>query len=80
MSRRSSRLQAKQQPQPSQTESPQEAQIIQAKKRKTIQDVKKRRQEVTKKYQYEIRNCWPPLGMFKGSLAKHVKKGEQICS
>ncbi|KAI2550744.1 CCNE2 isoform 8 [Pan troglodytes] len=37
MSRRSSRLQAKQQPQPSQTESPQEAQIIQAKKRKTTQ-------------------------------------------
>uniref|UniRef100_A0A2K5PNA1 Cyclin E2 n=2 Tax=Platyrrhini TaxID=9479 RepID=A0A2K5PNA1_CEBIM len=75
MSRRSSRLQAKQQPQPSQTESPQEAQIIQAKKRKTTQDVKKRREEVTKKHQYEIR-----LGMFKGSLAKHVKKGEQICS
>nr|XP_054354693.1 G1/S-specific cyclin-E2 isoform X4 [Pongo pygmaeus] len=55
MSRRSSRLQAKQQPQPSQTESPQEAQIIQAKKRKTTQDVKKRREEVTKKHQYEIR-------------------------
>ncbi|XP_054354686.1 G1/S-specific cyclin-E2 isoform X2 [Pongo pygmaeus] len=54
MSRRS-RLQAKQQPQPSQTESPQEAQIIQAKKRKTTQDVKKRREEVTKKHQYEIR-------------------------
>nr|AAD08819.1 cyclin E2 splice variant 1 [Homo sapiens] len=61
MSRRSSRLQAKQQPQPSQTESPQEAQIIQAKKRKTTQDVKKRREEVTKKHQYEIRNCWPPV-------------------
>nr|XP_037856193.1 G1/S-specific cyclin-E2 isoform X5 [Chlorocebus sabaeus] len=55
MSRRSSRLQAKQQPQPSQTESPQEVQIIQAKKRKTTQDVKKRREEVTKKHQYEIR-------------------------
>ncbi|KAL4671760.1 hypothetical protein H8959_004469 [Pygathrix nigripes] len=61
MSRRSSRLQAKQQPQPSQTESPQEVQIIQAKKRKTTQDVKKRREEVTKKHQYEIRNCWPPV-------------------
>ncbi|KAL2766983.1 G1/S-specific cyclin-E2 [Daubentonia madagascariensis] len=62
MSRRSSRLQAKQQPQPSQTDSPQEAQIIQAKKRKTAQDVKKRKEEkVTKKHQYEIRNCWPPV-------------------
>ncbi|XP_070078458.1 G1/S-specific cyclin-E2 isoform X8 [Equus przewalskii] len=38
MSRRSSRLQAKQQPQPNQTDSPQEAQIIQAKKRKTAQN------------------------------------------
>uniref|UniRef100_A0A8C9A9H6 Cyclin E2 n=1 Tax=Prolemur simus TaxID=1328070 RepID=A0A8C9A9H6_PROSS len=75
MSRRSSRLQAKQQPQPSQTDSPQEAQIIQAKKRKTAQDVKKRKEEVTKKHQYEIR-----LGMFKGGLAKYVKKGEQIYS
>ncbi|XP_042110398.1 G1/S-specific cyclin-E2 isoform X2 [Ovis aries] len=61
MSRRSSRLQAKQQPQASQTDSPQEAQIIQAKKRKTAQDVKKRKEEVTKKHQYEIRNCWPPV-------------------
>ncbi|XP_006729836.1 G1/S-specific cyclin-E2 [Leptonychotes weddellii] len=61
MSRRSSRLQAKQQPQPSQTDSPQETQIIQAKKRKTAQDVKKRKEEVTKKHQYEIRNCWPPV-------------------
>ncbi|XP_023401644.1 G1/S-specific cyclin-E2 isoform X2 [Loxodonta africana] len=61
MSRRSSRLQAKQQPQPSQTDSPQEAQVIQAKKRKTTQDVKKRKEEVTKKHQYEIRNCWPPI-------------------
>ncbi|EPQ15796.1 G1/S-specific cyclin-E2 [Myotis brandtii] len=61
MSRRSSRLQAKQQPQPSQTDSPQEAQIIQAKKRKTAQDVRKRREEkVAQKHQYEIRNCWPP--------------------
>ncbi|KAG5205066.1 hypothetical protein JEQ12_019511 [Ovis aries] len=57
MSRRSSRLQAKQQPQASQTDSPQEAQIIQAKKRKTAQDVKKRKEEVTKKHQYEIRVC-----------------------
>ncbi|XP_015416407.1 PREDICTED: G1/S-specific cyclin-E2 [Myotis davidii] len=57
----SSRLQAKQQPQPSQTDSPQEAQIIQAKKRKTAQDVRKRREEkVAQKHQYEIRNCWPP--------------------
>ncbi|KAF3822624.1 hypothetical protein GH733_007998 [Mirounga leonina] len=56
-----SRLQAKQQPQPSQTDSPQETQIIQAKKRKTAQDVKKRKEEVTKKHQYEIRNCWPPV-------------------
>ncbi|KAK2496206.1 hypothetical protein MC885_018447 [Smutsia gigantea] len=55
MSRRSSRLQAKQQPQPSQTDSPQ------AKKRKIAQDVKKRKEEVTKKHQYEIRNCWPPV-------------------
>ncbi|XP_032465652.1 G1/S-specific cyclin-E2 isoform X2 [Phocoena sinus] len=61
MSRRSSRLQAKQQPQPSQTDSPQETQIIQAKKRKTAQDVKKRKEEVIKKHQYEIRNCWPPV-------------------
>ncbi|XP_043339204.1 G1/S-specific cyclin-E2 isoform X2 [Cervus elaphus] len=61
MSRRSSRLQAKQQPQASQTDSPQEAQVIQAKKRKTAQDVKKRKEEVTKKQQYEIRNCWPPV-------------------
>ncbi|XP_023381561.1 G1/S-specific cyclin-E2 isoform X3 [Pteropus medius] len=62
MSRRSSRLQAKQQPQPSQTDSSQEVQIIQAKKRKTAQDVKKRKDdEVTKKHQYEIRNCWPPV-------------------
>ncbi|XP_053414961.1 G1/S-specific cyclin-E2 isoform X2 [Nycticebus coucang] len=61
MSRRSSRLQAKQQPQPNQTDSPQEAQIVQAKKRKTVQDVKKRKEEVTKKHQYEIRNCWPPV-------------------
>ncbi|XP_015985362.1 G1/S-specific cyclin-E2 isoform X3 [Rousettus aegyptiacus] len=62
MSRRSSRLQAKQQPQPSQTDSSQEVQIIQAKKRKTAQDVKKRQDnEVTKKHQYEIRNCWPPV-------------------
>ncbi|XP_065758548.1 G1/S-specific cyclin-E2 isoform X2 [Muntiacus reevesi] len=61
MSRRSSRLQAKQQPQASQTDSPQEAQVIQAKKRKTAQDVKKRKEEVTKKHQYEIRNCWPPV-------------------
>ncbi|KAB0398154.1 hypothetical protein E2I00_005832 [Balaenoptera physalus] len=57
-----SRLQAKQQPQPSQTDSPQETQIIQAKKRKTAQDVKKRKEEkVIKKHQYEIRNCWPPV-------------------
>uniref|UniRef100_A0A8C4PGV1 Cyclin E2 n=1 Tax=Equus asinus asinus TaxID=83772 RepID=A0A8C4PGV1_EQUAS len=75
MSRRSSRLQAKQQPQPNQTDSPQEAQIIQAKKRKTAQDVKKRKEEVTKKHQYEIR-----LGMFNGCLAKHVKKRDQIRS
>uniref|UniRef100_A0A8C0KC14 Cyclin E2 n=1 Tax=Canis lupus dingo TaxID=286419 RepID=A0A8C0KC14_CANLU len=61
MSRRSSRLQAKQQPQPSQTDSPQEAQIIQAKKRKTAQDVKKRKEEAARKQQYEIRNCWPPV-------------------
>uniref|UniRef100_H0XU36 Cyclin E2 n=1 Tax=Otolemur garnettii TaxID=30611 RepID=H0XU36_OTOGA len=61
MSRRSSRLQAKQQPQPNQTDSLQEAQIVQAKKRKTVQDVKKRKEEVTKKHQYEIRNCWPPV-------------------
>nr|XP_058898882.1 G1/S-specific cyclin-E2 isoform X2 [Kogia breviceps] len=62
MSRRSSRLQAKQQPQSSQTDSPQETQIIQAKKRKTAQDVKKRKEEkVVKKHQYEIRNCWPPV-------------------
>ncbi|XP_059528184.1 G1/S-specific cyclin-E2 isoform X3 [Myotis daubentonii] len=61
MSRRSSRLQAKQQPQPNQTDSPQEAQIIQAKRRKTAQDVRKRREEkVAQKHQYEIRNCWPP--------------------
>ncbi|KAG8520444.1 G1/S-specific cyclin-E2, partial [Galemys pyrenaicus] len=56
-----SRLQAKQQPQPSQTDSPQETQLIQPKKRKTAQDVKKRKEEVTKKHQYEIRNCWPPV-------------------
>ncbi|XP_047396683.1 G1/S-specific cyclin-E2 isoform X3 [Sciurus carolinensis] len=61
MSRRSSRLQAKQHAQPSQPDSPQEVQIIQPKKRKTAQDVKKRREEVTKKHQYEIRNCWPPV-------------------
>lgn len=62
MSRRSSRLQAKQQhAQPNQPDSPQEAQIIQAKKRKTAQDVKKRQEEITKKHQYEIRNCWPPV-------------------
>ncbi|KAM9201187.1 G1/S-specific cyclin-E2-like [Dugong dugon] len=61
MSRRSSRLQAKQQPQPGQTDSSQEAQVIQAKKRKTTQDVKKRKEEATKKHQYEIRNCWPPV-------------------
>ncbi|XP_028727405.1 G1/S-specific cyclin-E2 isoform X1 [Peromyscus leucopus] len=62
MSRRSSRLQAKQQhAQPSHPDSPLEAQIIQAKKRKTAQDVKKRQEEITKKHQYEIRNCWPPV-------------------
>ncbi|OBS57830.1 hypothetical protein A6R68_11050, partial [Neotoma lepida] len=62
MSRRSSRLQAKQQhSQPNQPDSPQEAQIIQSKKRKTAQDVKKRKEEITKKHQYEIRNCWPPV-------------------
>nr|XP_006237937.1 G1/S-specific cyclin-E2 isoform X3 [Rattus norvegicus] len=62
MSRRSSRLQAKQQhARPNQPDSPQEAQIIQAKKRKTAQDVKKRTEEITKKHQYEIRNCWPPV-------------------
>ncbi|XP_021118323.1 G1/S-specific cyclin-E2 isoform X3 [Heterocephalus glaber] len=61
MSRRSSRLQAKQHAQPSQPDSPQDAQIIQAKKRKTAQDVKKRKEKVTRKHQYEIRNCWPPV-------------------
>lgn len=61
MSRRSSRLQAKQHAQPNQPDSPQETQIIQAKKRKTAQDVKKRKEEITKKHQYEIRNCWPPV-------------------
>uniref|UniRef100_A0A8C5KL12 Cyclin E2 n=1 Tax=Jaculus jaculus TaxID=51337 RepID=A0A8C5KL12_JACJA len=50
MSRRSSRLQAKQQ-QP----------IIQVKKRKTAQGIKKRKEEVTKKHQYGIRNCWSPV-------------------
>ncbi|KAL1791334.1 G1/S-specific cyclin-E2 [Sigmodon hispidus] len=62
MSRHSSRLQTKQQhAQSNQTESPQEAQIIQAKKRKTAQDVNKRKEEITKKHQYEIRNCWSPV-------------------
>ncbi|XP_068942709.1 G1/S-specific cyclin-E2 isoform X3 [Petaurus breviceps papuanus] len=62
MSRRSSRLQAKQQPQTSQTDSLQETQFLQAKKRKTAQDVKKRKEEtVAKRQQYEIRNCWPAV-------------------
>ncbi|KAM9099519.1 G1/S-specific cyclin-E2 isoform X1 [Sarcophilus harrisii] len=62
MSRRSSRLQAKQQPQSNQTDSPQETQFLQAKKRKTAQDVKKKKEEtVAKRQQYEIRNCWPSV-------------------
>uniref|UniRef100_A0A5F8H0B3 Uncharacterized protein n=1 Tax=Monodelphis domestica TaxID=13616 RepID=A0A5F8H0B3_MONDO len=72
MSRRSSRFQAKQQPQTSQTDSPQETQFLQAKKRKTTQDVKKRKEETgAKRQQYEIRNCWPP---FKIHLLKHAPK------
>ncbi|XP_054982173.1 G1/S-specific cyclin-E2 isoform X1 [Sorex araneus] len=59
MSRRSSRLQAKQRTQPG---APHDA-PAQAKKRRT-QDVKKRKeekQEPSRKQQYEIRNCWPPV-------------------
>ncbi|XP_028918029.1 G1/S-specific cyclin-E2 [Ornithorhynchus anatinus] len=62
MSRRSCRLQAKQQPQPSQGESLQELQLLQTRKRKPIQDAKKRKDDkVSKRHQYEIRSCWPSM-------------------
>ncbi|XP_032619809.1 G1/S-specific cyclin-E2 [Chelonoidis abingdonii] len=69
MSRRSSRLQAKQQllpPLPSLCEevSPQELQApepLQTKKRRATEDIKKGEDEkVIKRHQYEIKSCWPP--------------------
>ncbi|KAK4828203.1 hypothetical protein QYF61_024637 [Mycteria americana] len=66
MSRRSSRLQAKQQqPLPCQEESPQELQAsehLQTRKRRTAeQEIKKREDgKIAKKHQYEIKSCWPP--------------------
>ncbi|KAM4686807.1 G1/S-specific cyclin-E2 isoform 3-T3 [Amazona ochrocephala] len=67
MSRRSSRLQAKQQQPPlsCQEESPQELQAsehLQTRKRRTAeQEIKKREDgKIAKKHQYEIKSCWPP--------------------
>ncbi|XP_058279083.1 G1/S-specific cyclin-E2 isoform X3 [Hirundo rustica] len=66
MSRRSSRLQAKQQqPLSCQEEAPQELQAldyVQTRKRRTAeQEIKKREDgKIAKKHQYEIKSCWPP--------------------
>ncbi|KAM9387385.1 G1/S-specific cyclin-E2 [Phaethornis superciliosus] len=65
MSRRSIRLQAKQQqPLLRREESPQELQApehLQTRKRRTAEEIKKREDgKMAKKHQYEIKSCWPP--------------------
>ncbi|XP_072183920.1 G1/S-specific cyclin-E2 isoform X2 [Excalfactoria chinensis] len=67
MSRRSSRLQAKQQQQPPllcQEETPRELQApehLQSRKRRTAEEIKKKEDgKIAKKHQYEIKSCWPP--------------------
>ncbi|XP_021242682.1 G1/S-specific cyclin-E2 isoform X2 [Numida meleagris] len=67
MSRRSSRLQAKQQQQPPllcQEETPRELQApehLQTRKRRTAEEIKKKEDgKIAKKHQYEIKSCWPP--------------------
>ncbi|KAJ7413277.1 G1/S-specific cyclin-E2 [Willisornis vidua] len=66
MSRRSSRLQAKQQqPLSCHEESPQELQALEylpTRKRRTAEQENKKKEDgkIAKKHQYEIKSCWPP--------------------